>query len=42
MKTYQDLLEVGENDQDRMEFVRALIKDHQATNLFRTAQIAEK
>jgi hypothetical protein len=41
MKTYQDLIEVGDSDAARMEFVRTVINDHKNSDLYRTAQIAE-
>lgn len=42
MKTYQDLLEIGENEGKRMEFVRAVINWHKTTDLYRTAEVAEE
>lgn len=42
MKTYQDLLAVGENDQDKIDFVRGVINDHQNSEIYRTAVIADK
>lgn len=41
MKTYQDLLEIGENEQKRMDFVKSVINWHTTTDLYKTAQIAE-
>jgi len=41
MVTYQDLLVVGDSDKDRAEFVRKVIKEHQASNLYREAKIAD-
>lgn len=38
--TYQDLLEVGERDEYKMEFVRKVINDHKASELYKTAVIA--
>lgn len=40
VKTYQDLLEVGERKDERMEFVKAAIKAHKASPLYRLAVIA--
>lgn len=41
MKTYQDLLEIGENEEKRMDFVKSVITWHQTTDLYKTAQIAD-
>ena len=41
MKTYQDLLQVPENDDARMDFVRQCINMHKNTALYREALIAE-
>ena len=41
MKTYQDLLDIRETEEARMEFVRAVITDHQSSELYRTALVAE-
>lgn len=41
MITYQDLLAVGDSDRDRSEFVRRVIRDHQSSDLYRTAKIAD-
>lgn len=41
MKTYQDLVEVGNAEDKRMEFVRAAIDDHKGTEIFKQAVIAE-
>ena len=41
MITYQDLLQVSDKDIDRAEFVKKVIKDHQGSNLYRTAKIAD-
>lgn len=40
MYTYQDLLQVRDNDGDRMEFVRACITAHKNDDLFKEAVIA--
>lgn len=42
MKTYQDLLEVGDSEQSRMEFVRGAISDHKASQEYRIAEIADE
>lgn len=39
MKTYQDLLVLG--DRDKRDFVKAVISEHKGTELYRTAQIAD-
>ena len=41
MKTYQDLLEIGENERDRMEFVLKAIAEHKRTADYLTAVDAE-
>lgn len=41
MHTYQDLLEVGENEANRMEFVRGVISTHKSSDLYKTAKIAD-
>ena len=41
MHTYQDLLEVGENEVNRMEFVREVISTHKSSELYKTAKIAD-
>ena len=41
MKTYQDLLEIGENERDRMEFVLDAINEHNGSDLYKTAYDAE-
>ena len=42
MKSYQDFLKIGENEIDRMNFVRSAISEHKGTMLYRTAQIADE
>ena len=42
MLTYQDLLTVPDDDKARMEFVRAVISEHQSSELYKTAQIADE
>ena len=41
MKTYQDLLEVGQDEQKRIEFVQAAISDHESSNLYLIAKDAD-
>lgn len=41
MKTFQDLLEVGENELDRMAFVMAAINEHKSSQLYKIAADAE-
>ena len=40
MKTYQDLLVIGENETERKAFVRALINEHKTTKDYRIAKDA--
>lgn len=42
MKTYQDLLAVPQNEQDRANFVNEVIKDHKSSKLYATAQLADE
>lgn len=39
--TYNDLLDIGENERDRMEFVLDAIKEHKGSELYKTAYDAE-
>ena len=41
MKTYQDLLNVGQDENERMDFVLKVINEHKSSDLYRTAQIAD-
>ena len=41
MKTFQDLQKVGENENNRMEFVRATISEYKGSTLYKMAQIAD-
>lgn len=41
MYTYQDLLAVGENDTERMAFVRQTINQHKASPEYKTAETAD-
>ena len=42
MLTYQDLIEVNENEDDRMAFILRAINQHQSTDKYKTAEIAEQ
>lgn len=42
MITYQDLLEVGENEIDIAGFVEKAIKEHKSSDLYKQAQIADE
>lgn len=42
MLTYQDLIEVNENEDDRMAFILRAINQHQATDKYKMAEIAEQ
>lgn len=42
MLTYQDLLEVGEDDTSRQLFVHNVISNHKGTRLYRMAEIADE
>lgn len=42
IRTYGDLLEVGENEANRMEFVYEAISEHKSSDLYKTAQIADE
>ena len=39
--TYNDLLDVGENEKQRMEFVLSAIREHKGSDLYKTAYDAE-
>lgn len=41
MKTYQDLIAVGENEKERMEFVRSAVADHISSSDYQIAAAAE-
>lgn len=41
MKTYQDFLKVGENEQDRMRFVKTCIEEHKSSPEYKTALDAD-
>ena len=42
MKTYQDLTALGDNERDRMEFVRSVVRDHLGSADYRIAADAEE
>lgn len=42
MRTYQDLVLVGENESNRQEFVHEVISEHKSSELYRTAEIADE
>ena len=42
MKTYQDLLEIGENVQERIDFVRKVINEFKASDIYREGSIADQ
>ena len=42
MKTYQDLTALGDNEQERMEFVRSAVRDHLGSEDYRIAAAAEE
>ena len=42
MRTFNDLLEVGENEANRMQFVYEAISEHKSSDLYKTAQIADE
>lgn len=41
MKTFQDLVALGNNEQERMEFILQAINDHKSSELYKTAIDAE-
>lgn len=41
MKTYQDLIALGENENARKEFLRDVVSEHKASSLYKTAKDAE-
>lgn len=42
MYTYQDLQELGDNEEQRIDFVKRCITEHKGTELFRTAVLADE
>lgn len=41
LRTYQDLLDVGNNEKDRMEFVQGAVRDHTSSDDYKIATAAE-
>lgn len=41
MLTYQDLLQTGEGEKERADFAKRVITDHRASDLYKTASIAD-
>lgn len=42
MLTYQDLLEVGDRESERMDFTRRAVSGHKDTGLYKTAKVADR
>lgn len=42
MKTYQDLVAIPDRDQDRMDFVKTVINEHQSSKLYKQAVLADE
>ena len=42
MKTYQDLVAIGQDEKERMDFVKQCIMEHQTSDLYKTAWIADQ
>lgn len=42
MKTFQDLLKIGENETDRMNFVKTVINEHKSSALYKQAVLADE
>ena len=42
MKTYQDLLAIGEDEKERMAFVKQCINEHRSSDMYNTAWIADQ
>ena len=42
MKTYQDLIAIGDSDKERMAFIRQCILEHKSTLLYKTAWVADQ
>ena len=41
MKTYQDLIALGDNAEARMDFVKQVVAEHLSSDMYRTAKIAD-
>ena len=42
IRTYQDLLEIPDRDQDRMDFVKTVINEHRSSKLYKQAVLADE
>lgn len=42
MRTFQDLIQIGENEVIRQQFVHDVISEHKGSELYRTAEIADE
>jgi hypothetical protein len=42
IKTYNDLVDVGDGDRERLDFIRQCITAHEASDLFKTAKIGNE
>ena len=42
MITYQDLLKIGDDEKQRMQFVLTIINDHKRSDLYKNAEIADE
>lgn len=42
MYTYNDLLEVSEREENRMEFVRSVINSHKTSDMYKNAKVADE
>ena len=42
MLTFQDYQQIGDNENDRMDFIHSVIEQHKTTELYKTAVIAEE
>ena len=40
MKTYQDLQEIRENEQDTMQFILTVISEHKSSDLYKISEAA--
>ena len=40
IKTYNDLMEIGENEADRMAFIEAAVREHKTSEAYRIARDA--
>lgn len=41
LKTWQDLIQVGDNEQNRIDFIKAVINEHMSSPVYRTAVVAQ-